>query len=421
MDGSTSTFWPPNGENSQIVTLYGSYGNSETGGAQSHHDQGITQSSLIVPRDLNGNPSTNGAIVFLFIGFSNCDIEICGGNSDIWAGDSNQQHVYGQPCATTCPNPVFPNAQSPIPWNQPTQNGDTDIEQSFLYQVYSPSKPLVGPHVYIFDGAFGGQTLDKWDPTAIGYYSTHICSFPNPFGPVIVPECNYYRVQSSLAANGFSENQVQAIFLKASDSAPQCDLSTQHCLTGVTEPDAFTGERYMGDIMRFLRCCVGGSNSPRYPNLQQVFISSRTYGGYPTDPNHNACSLNPEPYAYEEGFSVQRLIVAQINGMSDGYSGDVHFNPNPTPGGAPWFDWGPYLWASADTPRSDGLVWCNGQTTGFCKGLRDVRYGDLFNQTMYWGDFTHPTYQGQGKVATLLVNFIQTSPWLTWILPPPPH
>jgi hypothetical protein len=185
-------------------------------------------------------------------------------------------------------------------------------------------------------------------------------------------------------------------------------------------PDAFKAEQYMGDILRYLRCCAGSGSTPRYPNLQQVFITSRTYGGYPTDANHNACSLNPEPYAYESGFTVQRIIVAQINGgtTGDGYSGDVHFNPNPTLGGAPWFDWGPYLWASADTPRSDGLVWCNGQPSPSpCGGvLRDVRYGDLFNQANYWGDFTHPTYQGQAKVATLLKNFIQTSLWVTgWI------
>jgi hypothetical protein len=48
---------------------------------------------------------------------------------------------------------------------------------------------------------------------------------------------------------------------------------------------------------------------PRYPNLQQVFVTSRIYGGYANGTAHGC--LNPEPFAYEEGFAVQRLIADQ--------------------------------------------------------------------------------------------------------------
>jgi hypothetical protein len=50
---------------------------------------------------------------------------------------------------------------------------------------------------------------------------------------------------------------------------------------------------------------------PRYPNLKQVFITGRIYGGYANGTAHGC--LNPEPFAYELGFTVQRAIVTQIN------------------------------------------------------------------------------------------------------------
>jgi hypothetical protein len=269
----------------------------------------------------------------------------------------------------------------------------------------------VGPHVYIFDGATGSQTLDKWDPN--GYYAvpTHLCKLTNP-GGVYDPECNYTYVQTLLAANGFSENQVQAIFIKTSNSYPQCDLSLQHCGPGqsVPTPDAYVSERYLGNIMRYVKCCKLGTNQARYPKLQQVFITSRTYGGYALDAAHGC--LMPEPFAYEEEFAVQRLIVAQIKqaavppvASNDPYSGQVDYN------NTPWFDWGPYLWTNGEFGRNDGLSWCNGQGDPFCPARqRDVRDGDIFgDHNTYWGDYTHPSALGAEKVANKLVEFVHGS------------
>ena len=176
----------------------------------------------------------------------------------------------------------------------------------------------------VLNGAFGAQTLDRWDPTAFGYYAQHNdCTFDHSSS--LNPECNYIRVRDDLSRNGYSEKQVQAIFLKSSTAFPQCDLKLQHCVQSspASIPDAYVSEQYLGNILRYLKCCkrdpYGQPIGSRYPNLKQVFLSSRIYGGYANGTDHGC--TNPEPYAYESGFAVQRSIVAQIDRTSTDYVG----------------------------------------------------------------------------------------------------
>ena len=198
----------------------------------------------------------------------------------------------------------------------------------------------------IVNGARGGQAAEAWtSPDSL----------------------NYDRIRDTrLRPLGLSEAQVQIVWLKVADRAPTTSLPDPNA-------DAYVLERRMGDIVR--------ASKVRYPNLQQVFLSSRTYGGYATGP------LNPEPYAYESGFAVKWLIEAQIeqaaSGVVDPIAGTLSLTT------APWVAWGPYLWAAGTAARSDGLVW---------------ERGDFQN------DGTHPSRAGEQKVGTLLLNFFRTSP-----------
>jgi hypothetical protein len=222
------------------------------------------------------------------------------------------------------------------------------------------------------------------------------------------PSCNpslgnqYDRVRDTvLAPLGLTEKQVQAAWVEEYNADPAtdgfqtlCDATVAGCSNNVSQTEALRYEQQLGGILRAAKT--------RWPNLQQAFHSSRMYGGYAAT-NHSS-----EPYPYEYGFSVKWLIQAQIlqirsGGTSiDPTAGDLHYRA----GVAPWTAWGPYTWANGDTPRSDGLIWCNGQAGSPCNGEVDFQ-----------PDGTHPNTQGDNKVANLLMNFFLNSPYTSWFRP----
>src|SRR5262249_53201549 len=173
------------------------------------------------------------------------------------------------------------------------------------------------------------------------------------------------------AAQGLTEAQVQAVWLKEADAHPTSSLPN-------ADADAYTLETLLGDVIRAAKT--------RYPHLQCVFVTNRSYAGYAIS------TLNPEPYAYESGFAVKWIVQAQIDQMANGgvivdpRAGDLNYDT-----GAPWIGWGPYLWADGTIPRgSDGLVWLP----------EDFEASDL----------THPSTLGETKVGNMLLAFFKNDP-----------
>lgn len=142
-----------------------------------------------------------------------------------------------------------------------------------------------------------------------------------------------------LAPRGLTEAQVQVVWLQATLAYPP----TRAVLPD-TAATAYRLTRRLGHIARALKS--------RYPNLQQVFVSSRVYGGYADRSN----AINPEPFAYENGFAFKWLVEAQIEQMrgapASGLAGNLDYAR-----AAPWIAWGPYLWSDGDRPRRDGFLW----------------------------------------------------------------
>ena len=218
---------------------------------------------------------------------------------------------------------------------------------SWTFMGQAATDPSVNhTQLAMVDGAAGGKSASFWT---------------SPTAP------DYDRIRDTqLTPQGLSERQVQIVWLKVANPNPTVSLPASNA-------DAYTLLTQQGQILRALKT--------RYPNLQQVFVSSRIYAGYASS------TLNPEPYAYESGLSAKWLIQAQItqiqNGTIDPQAGDLNYNSV-----APWVAWGPYLWARGTTPRSDGLTWV---------------------QTDFQSDGTHPSQPGQTKVGGMLLNFFKSS------------
>jgi len=206
------------------------------------------------------------------------------------------------------------------------------------------------PAVTLVDGAQGGMTAAM----------------------VAKPQLDQARaywptVDQRIKDAGCSGEQVQAAWIKEADAGPNQGFPTY----------ARTLQGELQTIVQFMQ--------RRYPNLKLVYLSSRTYAGYATT------RLNPEPYAYESGFSVKWLIEDQLKGNRD-----LNFDSGKGEVKAPWLSWGPYLWANGTQKRADGFS---------------------YQESDFGNDGTHPSASGQRKVATLLLQFFKTDttakPWFT--------
>ena len=196
--------------------------------------------------------------------------------------------------------------------------------------------------VVIVNGAQGGMTAARIQD-------------PNDNGS----GTQYWRVvDEQLRAAGVTRAQVQAVWIKQADAGPREGFPAY----------AKTLQTELARIVQLV--------PERFPNAKLAYLTSRTYGGYATTP------LNPEPYAYESGFSVRWLVEQQLNG-------DPSLNFDPAKGAvkAPWLSWGPYFWANGSTKRSDGFS---------------------YTRDDFIADGTHQSPSGQQKVGQLLTQFFKT-------------
>jgi hypothetical protein len=223
----------------------------------------------------------------------------------------------------------------------------SQASQAFIRQANAD--PQKNPQLVVVNGAQGAMTAAR-------------IQNPDDNGS----GTQYWRVvDERLQQAGVTRAQVQAVWIKEADAGPTQGFPAY----------AKTLQQELGRIVRIL--------PQRFPNVKLAYLSPRTYGGYATTP------LNPDPYAYESGFSVKWLVEQQIQGDAD-----VSFDPKKGVVKAPWLSWGAYLWANGMRKNADGL---------------------FYEQSDFGPDGTHPSPAGQTKVGEVMLRFFKsdatTKPW----------
>jgi hypothetical protein len=209
---------------------------------------------------------------------------------------------------------------------------NTTMEYSKFKQI-ADADPAKSPNVIVIDAAQGGQTAMRWADTKSPLWT---------------------KVDERMKAAGLSDKQIQVAWMKQAEARPeQYGEFPKHA------------KQLQENLLKSLV-----NLKEKFPNLRIVYLSSRIYGGYATT------ALNPEPFAYEEAFSMRWLIQDQIAGK-------------PEMKALPLLLWGPYLWADGETPRiADGLIYSRSDLSP--------------------SDGTHPSDSARTKVADLLLNFLKT-------------
>ena len=224
--------------------------------------------------------------------------------------------------------------------------GMSNARQEFeQFVTLSDADPLRAPEVTVLNLAQGGMAAEDMDSPSDGYW---------------------VGVQNQLANQGLTPQQVQVVWLKNANRAPTASFPMH----------AENLQSQFASIVQIIRDV--------FPNARVCYGMSRIYAGYATT------ALNPEPFAYESGYSMKWLIEQQISGDPA-----LNFDPAEGPVEAPWLQWGPYMWADGLTPRSDGLTWA-------CSDFAP--------------DGTHPGIDGRLKVAQALLDFLHTDATGSWYL-----
>jgi hypothetical protein len=203
--------------------------------------------------------------------------------------------------------------------------------------------PTKSSAVVMVNGAQGGKDAPAWtSPTA----------------------ATWAVVDQQLAASHVTDQQVEVVWLKQAIAFPTTDFETY-------------GHQLQQDLSQ-----ITSNAAQRYPNLRQVFVTARSYGGY-------GKGLNPEPYAYYSSFSVKWFVAQSVANPSQ----------------RPWVGWGPYFWTDGTRGRADGLKWYCSDTV----------------------DGAHPSGSGLAKINTYMHSLFVGSVFTAWftgssvpVQPPPP-
>ncbi|MCH9686355.1 MAG: hypothetical protein K0V04_33290 [Deltaproteobacteria bacterium] len=182
-------------------------------------------------------------------------------------------------------------------------------------------------------------------------------------------------IDNQIAGSGCTPDEVQVVWML-------------HAERGPTQSFIVEADRYYDDLR-----ATAINLADHFPNLQMIYLSSRSYAGYSDRDN------NPEPYAHQGAFVVKWLIEAQIDGSDPAIA---------LGSGFPWMAWGPYLWSDGQgADRAEGGV----------PGRLIPDDGMEYLCDDFAADGIHPGMGMRTKVTAQLVDFFTSDPTATpWFL-----
>jgi len=192
----------------------------------------------------------------------------------------------------------------------------------------------VSPAVRVVNCAVGGHAIERWIDPAEDRQLWDRC------------------VEERLPAAGVRADQVRVLWHKAANqftTGPDREPLPLYPSAGSDY------EAFFGNLTAF-----AGRVREKFPAVQAVYTSSRSYGGFAQNPGRG------EPLSYEEGHALNQWLEAHPS--FDGV----------------WHGWGGYLWAPA----------CS---TGVTNGS-----GVCYEREDYVDDGVHPAPSGRAKVSRIL-------------------
>jgi len=209
--------------------------------------------------------------------------------------------------------------------------------QRFLRNVDQAAFPGVSSAVRVVNCAVNGFAIERWNDPAWDPQSWDAC------------------INQRLAERGVTPDQVRVIWHKAAD----IDVIVNGALLPpYPDPDSDYFNFY-DNLTTF-----AGRVSQKFPSVQAIYTSSRSYAGFSTVPERG------EPLSYEQGHALNRWLddFPNLNGV--------------------WYGWGPYVWApdcASGTTNGGGICYVRADfmddgyhpsTTAMDKisGLLDARF-----------------------------------------------
>jgi lysophospholipase L1-like esterase len=214
---------------------------------------------------------------------------------------------------------------------------------AFVDHVRGAWSGEVNVQVRVANCAVGGHAIERWNDAG--------------FDDTLWDAC----IRRRLPQAGIRSDQVRVLYHKA---ANQFTTGPNNSSLPAYPAAGSDYERFLANLATFAQRVP-----EKFPAVQAVYTSSRSYGGYAPHPGRG------EPLSHEEGHALNTWLRSNrhVSGV--------------------WYGWGPYIWApDCGTGVHNGA--------GLCYVRED-----------YVADGVHPSTSGQLKIARALHDRLREHAW----------